>query len=447
MRVYISSTYLDLREQREAVAKAVRRLNCQPVCMEDYVARDDRPVDKCLADVRSCQVYVGLLAWRYGFRPPQRDRSITQLEYEQARTQGIPCLLFLAQDPGTWPKKWRDTGTDETDLNDFRNEVEQRHTVSYFAEVRELETLVATAVSLQLLEFARRAGTGNIDIPVILPYMADRSRQHDQLADALRAHLKNRRRCPCVVFIHGDENEAHGEFVQKLHEVTLPKLLRLNPEDEPIRRYPLVWGELGRAVKERQRQLARRVAEVLIGDRDAEVDHLAAEVARLRCPVIVSSLIDFGDWQHDEPRLLDWFLNWWEGWPDLMHPLLVLVAIRYQDPSSRWRLQQFRIRRRNRRMQEFLEEGLPAQNYNISVVLLDKLQGMRLQDVINWIDQHAGEYCRTSNGRIRDPLILREVLIPRLQKLFEASERIPMAILAPVLRGELQKCLSEELVS
>jgi len=37
-RIYISSTYEDLTKEREAAAKAVRRLGHQTVCMEDYVA-------------------------------------------------------------------------------------------------------------------------------------------------------------------------------------------------------------------------------------------------------------------------------------------------------------------------------------------------------------------------------------------------------------------------
>jgi hypothetical protein len=39
--------------------------------MEDYVAADDRPVDRCLADVAACTVYVGIIAWRYGYVPAE----------------------------------------------------------------------------------------------------------------------------------------------------------------------------------------------------------------------------------------------------------------------------------------------------------------------------------------------------------------------------------------
>ena len=43
-RVYVSSTFADLRDYREAVRLAIRRLGHEDVAMEYYVAEDVRPV-------------------------------------------------------------------------------------------------------------------------------------------------------------------------------------------------------------------------------------------------------------------------------------------------------------------------------------------------------------------------------------------------------------------
>ncbi|GAA1285812.1 DUF4062 domain-containing protein [Saccharothrix xinjiangensis] len=50
--VHVSSTYQDLKEHREAVRNAVRRMGHVDVATEHYAAADDRPLDRCLADVR-----------------------------------------------------------------------------------------------------------------------------------------------------------------------------------------------------------------------------------------------------------------------------------------------------------------------------------------------------------------------------------------------------------
>jgi len=63
-RIYISSTYSDLVEHREQVYDILRKMRYDVIAMEDYVATDKRPLDKCLDDVASCDLYVGIFAWR-----------------------------------------------------------------------------------------------------------------------------------------------------------------------------------------------------------------------------------------------------------------------------------------------------------------------------------------------------------------------------------------------
>src|SRR5262245_28722261 len=105
-RIYLSSTYDDLRDHRTAVYQALRALRHDVVAMEDYLAADDRPVDRCLADVASCEIYVGVFALRYGHVPakgnPER-RSVTEQEYRKAGELGLPRLVFLTDDQCSWP--------------------------------------------------------------------------------------------------------------------------------------------------------------------------------------------------------------------------------------------------------------------------------------------------------------------------------------------------------
>jgi len=100
-KIYVSSTYNDLKECREAVYRALRALRHDVIAMEDYVASDQRPLDKCLADVAACEIYVGVFAWRYGFVPDKNNterKSITELEYRQAVKTGKRRLIFLVDE-------------------------------------------------------------------------------------------------------------------------------------------------------------------------------------------------------------------------------------------------------------------------------------------------------------------------------------------------------------
>jgi len=64
-KVFVSSTFLDLKECRQQVSLVLRKMGHEDVAMEYYVAEDKRPVDKCLADVATCDLYVGIFAWPY----------------------------------------------------------------------------------------------------------------------------------------------------------------------------------------------------------------------------------------------------------------------------------------------------------------------------------------------------------------------------------------------
>ena len=153
-RIYLSATYSDLKTSRDAVYRILRMLRHDVVSMEDYVASDAYPLHKCLADVAACEVYVGLLGWRYGYIPDKDNPtrlSITELEYRKAGEAGLPRLLFLADPAATWPDESRDTHTGEgyagKRIADFRTELGSETLVSFFRTPDHLAGLVSVAVT------------------------------------------------------------------------------------------------------------------------------------------------------------------------------------------------------------------------------------------------------------------------------------------------------------
>jgi Domain of unknown function (DUF4062) len=113
VKVYLSSTLEDLREHRETVATSLRSMGHDVLGMEQYTAEDIRPLDRCLEDVQSSDVYVVIAAWRYGYIPTdsvnrKRKRSITELEYEEALEHSVAVLAFLLDPVSPWPPSTMD---------------------------------------------------------------------------------------------------------------------------------------------------------------------------------------------------------------------------------------------------------------------------------------------------------------------------------------------------
>jgi hypothetical protein len=146
-RIYVSSTYEDLKPYRQAVREALQRLGHDDVAMEIYVAGPERPVDRCLKDVAGSDLYVGIFAMRYGYVPPGHDRSITELEYRTAVDNGIDRLVFLLHDEAAWPIKHVDGGLKGERIQALREELRQELLCSFFKTADELSSLVAIAVT------------------------------------------------------------------------------------------------------------------------------------------------------------------------------------------------------------------------------------------------------------------------------------------------------------
>jgi tetratricopeptide (TPR) repeat protein len=165
-RIYVSSTYGDLKDHREHVYRALRQLGHNVIAMEDYVAADQRPLDRCLADVAASDLYVGVFAYRYGYIPQEEGnpdrRSITELEYRHAQAKGRPCLVFLLDPEAPWPATSMDAITGDNDsggrIRTLREELGRQHLVSFFATAEELAQKVSVAVTNQLKNDQQVAG-------------------------------------------------------------------------------------------------------------------------------------------------------------------------------------------------------------------------------------------------------------------------------------------------
>ena len=92
--VFISSTFLDNEERRKTVEDAVLRAGMAPIGMEHFSAVCHPTVDECQRQARDCDVYLGIVAHRYGWIPEGQAVSITELEYDAAKDAKRARFLF-----------------------------------------------------------------------------------------------------------------------------------------------------------------------------------------------------------------------------------------------------------------------------------------------------------------------------------------------------------------
>lgn len=331
-RLYISSTYRDLQAERRAVSDAILRAGHQPVGMENQTADERPPLEKCVGDVGTCQAYVGIFAWRYGFSPKGHDSSITELEYREAGRLKLPRLIFLLRESAAWPTDRVDP--DRARIQRLRKELCGAHTVQWFATADELEAEVTVALY-------ERLGRGR-PVPDLLPFTPDRGDQQIALEDALIAHRARAHR-PLLCIFHGDEFQSQDTFLRRLEVLALPRMLELGPEQKllshelPLPREFRSEDDLHHKL---QITLAQNVARP-----GASLEEIAGRIDDHPSPVMFHTHLLTHDWlRRGTP--IPTYLSFWRRFPPLARQrLFVFLSVKYQTGRVAGMLNYFRRRR------------------------------------------------------------------------------------------------------
>ncbi|MDP3816586.1 DUF4062 domain-containing protein [Pseudomonas sp.] len=101
-QVFISSTYEDLKEERNQAIKAVLEMGHIPVGMEMFSAADEEQWKLIARQIEATDYYVIIIGHRYGSETPE-GISYTEKEYDFAKSCGVPTLGFVIDEKASWP--------------------------------------------------------------------------------------------------------------------------------------------------------------------------------------------------------------------------------------------------------------------------------------------------------------------------------------------------------
>ena len=151
LKIFISSTYEDMKPYRNAVQDAITSIRQLPIGMEHFFSSSERSLDVCLADVRRCNIFVLIIGMRYGSLDSNTGKSYTELEYEEAIRNNIPVLAFVI-DENECPvlPKYFDYGEKAEKLQQFKKRLDEAHMASRFKSVDDLKQLALLSIESQI---------------------------------------------------------------------------------------------------------------------------------------------------------------------------------------------------------------------------------------------------------------------------------------------------------
>lgn len=141
-KVFISSTYGDLINFRKSIIEFFESVDLKLLGMENFGSRKSPPLETCLVEIEKCDIYVGIIAYRYGSVDKESLKSFTRLEYERALELNKEILIYLMHEKALTCPAYVDTGETAEKLKEFKELLLSNHTVTYFKEPEQLTSRI-----------------------------------------------------------------------------------------------------------------------------------------------------------------------------------------------------------------------------------------------------------------------------------------------------------------
>ena len=141
--IFISSTYEDLKKERQALLGVALENNFIPVGMEQFHAAPTSQWNIITKMIDECDFYLLVIGGRYGSIDEETGISYTEKEYNYAKTKGMPVLVLIKESSAITESE-KDTGDDKYEkmkrLDEFRERVKNdRNTVDFFTDINSLK--------------------------------------------------------------------------------------------------------------------------------------------------------------------------------------------------------------------------------------------------------------------------------------------------------------------
>lgn len=190
-QIFVSSTYEDLKEERDQVIKAILEMGHIPVGMELFSAADEEQWKLITRHIDESDYYVVIVAHRYG-SVTEDEISYTEKEYDYAADQQIPVIGFLIDDTAKWPANRIDKGEEEKQKLDSLKEKIKKKYITYWKSKDDLYGKIAIALSKSFTTSPRDGWVrpSTVAGPEVTTELSRLSSENAELRDKLDAALK-----------------------------------------------------------------------------------------------------------------------------------------------------------------------------------------------------------------------------------------------------------------
>ena len=146
-QVFVSSTYADLKAERQHVIQALMEMDCIPAGMELFPAADEEQWEFIKKVIDDCDYYLLIIGGRYG-STTENGISYTEKEFDYAVENGLKVVALIHGAPDDIPFGKSEQDPDlRTKLLGFKDKVMDGRLVKFWKAAEELPGLVALSMT------------------------------------------------------------------------------------------------------------------------------------------------------------------------------------------------------------------------------------------------------------------------------------------------------------
>lgn len=215
-QVFVSSTYADLKEERQHVLQALMEMDCIPAGMELFPAADEEQWEFIKKVIDDCDYYLLIIGGRYGSTTAD-GISYTEKEFDYAVEKRLRVVALIHGSPDDIPfgKSEQDPVLRERLLN-FRNKVMDGRLVKFWKTAEELPGLVALSLTKTIKTYPAVGWVraSNVANENILAEINELRKQNSELQNALVVLEQQANNKPAVEGIADIDSKftVHGEY-------------------------------------------------------------------------------------------------------------------------------------------------------------------------------------------------------------------------------------------
>jgi len=173
LQIFISSTYTNLKAERQAAVEAILKAGHIPAGMELFTAGDRSQWEVIQRWITETDIYMLILGNKYGSIEPDSGLSYTELEYDFAVRNGKPLFAVVIEEAALEKKEMHalDSGISEGDnpekLMAFRTKVLSKMS-SFFSDPKDVKLAVLETVPLLAADYKLKGWVRAGKLPEIL---------------------------------------------------------------------------------------------------------------------------------------------------------------------------------------------------------------------------------------------------------------------------------------